>query len=60
MFCHQRLDRGRGEIVGAHFSERASKAADRGSDGITDKYITHGSLPGMPRFGIECGIDDEF
>jgi len=38
---HQRLDRGGGQIVGAHFCQRAAEAADRSSHGIADKYIGH-------------------
>ena len=45
MFCHQRLDGSRGQIVGADLGERPAEAADRGSDGITNKDITHRLSP---------------
>ena len=45
MLCHQRLDRRRGQIVGAHLGERTAKTADRGPDGITNKHITHRRSP---------------
>ena len=38
---HQRLDRGRGEIVGAHLGERTAETADRSPDGIANEHITH-------------------
>ncbi len=41
MASHQRLDRGRAQIVGAHLGQRTAEAADRGTDGIANKYITH-------------------
>ena len=45
MLRHQGLDRGGGQIIGAHLGERAAKAADRGSDGIANKDITHKISP---------------
>ena len=41
MLRHQRLDRGGGQIVGAHLGERAAEAADRGPHGIANEDITH-------------------
>src|ERR1700723_3422149 len=41
MARHQRLDRGRGEVVGADLGQGAAKAADRGPDGIAHEYISH-------------------
>ena len=45
MLRHQRLDRGRGQIVGAYLGERAAETADRGPDGIANEYITHRISP---------------
>ncbi|MHC2591915.1 hypothetical protein ACVIG9_005971 [Bradyrhizobium ottawaense] len=45
VFCHQRLDRGRRKIVGAHLGERAAETADRGPHGIADKDVTHRCSP---------------
>ncbi len=42
---HQRLDRRRRQIVGAHLGQRTAEAADRGPDGIAHKYITHRISP---------------
>ncbi|MFK4520055.1 hypothetical protein ABIF20_007420 [Bradyrhizobium japonicum] len=42
---HQRLDRGRREVVGAHLGERAAETADRGPHGIADKDVTHRCSP---------------
>jgi len=39
---HQRLDRDRGKVVGAHARERAAIAADRGADGVADEGLGHG------------------
>ena len=41
----QRLDRHRGEIVGAHLGERAAVTADRGARGIANKDLSHRPLP---------------
>ena len=41
MSCHQRLDRHRRQIVGAHFGKRTAETADRGAHGIANKDITH-------------------
>src|SRR5262249_17147617 len=41
----QRPDGDRGEIVGAHFGERAAIAADRGSGGIADERFGHAATP---------------
>jgi hypothetical protein len=38
---HQRLDRHRRQIVGAHLGERTAETADRGSHGIANKHIAH-------------------
>ena len=41
----QRLDRHRGQVVGAYLGERAAVAADRGARGIADKDLSHRTLP---------------
>ena len=42
---NQRLDRNRGEIVGADLGERAAVAADRCARGIADEHLPHRSTP---------------
>jgi hypothetical protein len=43
MALHQRPDRDRAEIVGAHLRQRAAVTAERGTDGIANKrFILHG------------------
>jgi hypothetical protein len=38
---HQRLDRHRGEIVGAHFRQRAAIAPDRRAHRVAEEDVTH-------------------
>ena len=45
MPLHQRLDRDRAEIVGAHLGEPAGIAADRRADGVADEGVGHRGSP---------------
>ena len=49
----QRLDRHRGQVVGAHLGERAAVTADRGARGIADKDLSHRTLP-QNRFAVQA------
>lgn len=37
----QRLQRHGSQVVGTHAGQGAAEAADRGADGVTDKYVAH-------------------
>ena len=40
---HERPDRNRGEVIGAHRSQSAAVTADGGADGVTDECLfAHG------------------
>ncbi|MNZ82899.1 hypothetical protein D3C78_1016110 [compost metagenome] len=42
----QRLDRYGGQVIGTHAGQGAAEAADGGTNGIADKYVTHQASPG--------------
>src|SRR6202035_2624716 len=51
----QRLDRHRGQVVGAYLGERTAVTTDRGARGIADKDVSHRTLSKTVWFRLFTG-----